>query len=75
MIILPLQGSVMTCSILYIELMTTDLRHRAEGVALTAWTTGLVLTSLIGYLCRNLSWRYMQLVLALISCHTLFDWL
>ncbi|XP_076103427.1 solute carrier family 22 member 6-A-like isoform X2 [Mytilus galloprovincialis] len=67
-------GSLMTCTILYIELLPKELRHRAEGANITAWTTGLVLTSVIGYLCRDLTWRYMQLILAIITCHTLFDW-
>ncbi|XP_076103335.1 solute carrier family 22 member 6-A-like [Mytilus galloprovincialis] len=68
-------GSVMTNTIMYIEIMPKELRHRSEGLMLTAWTTGLVLTTMIGYLCRNMSWRYMQLILSLLTCHTLFDWL
>lgn len=65
----------MTNTIMYIEIMPKELRHRAEGLMLTVWTTGLVLTTMIGYLCRNMSWRYMQLILSLLTCHTLFDWL
>jgi MFS family permease len=65
----------MTSTILYIELLPKEHRHIAEGLNAAAWSTGLVLTSIIGYLCRHLSWRYMQLILALITCHALFDWL
>ena len=65
----------MTCTILYVELLPKELRHRTEGAAMMSWSVGLVLTSTIGYLCRDISWRYMQLVLALITCHALFDWM
>ena len=67
-------GSVMTSVILYVELLPKELRHRTEGAAMMSWSAGLVLTSTIGYLCRDISWRYMQLILALITCHALFDW-
>ena len=68
------QGSVMTSAILYVELFPKELRHRAAGAVMMSWSAGIVLTSTIGYLCRDISWRYMQLVLALITCHALFDW-
>jgi predicted MFS family arabinose efflux permease len=54
------QGSAMTSTILYVELLPKELRHRAGGAAMMSWSAGIVLTSTIGYLCRDISWRYMQ---------------
>lgn len=68
-------GSVMTCTVLFIELLPKEVRHRENALGSTAWTTGIVLTTFIGYLCRNLSWRYMQLILALMTVNTLIDWI
>ncbi|XP_071168354.1 solute carrier family 22 member 6-A-like [Mytilus edulis] len=68
-------GSVMTVCTLCIEILPTEFRHRGEGLAFLAWTVGIWFTSVIGYFCRNLPWRYFQMILGLLSWHVIFDWL
>lgn len=68
-------GSVMTGTTMCVELLPTEFRHQGEGLAFLAWTLGIVFTSVVGYICQNLPWRYFQMILGLLSWHVVFDWL
>jgi hypothetical protein len=65
----------MTGTTMCVELLPIEFRHRGEGLAFLAWTTGIVLTSVIGYICKELPWRYFQMILGLLSWHVIIDWL
>ncbi|XP_033751011.1 solute carrier family 22 member 5-like [Pecten maximus] len=68
------QGSGLTMAILSLEILPLKARYIGECLGLVFWTTGVNLLSPIGYLFRNLSWRYLQMTLALFSCYSLVEY-
>ncbi|XP_069138043.1 organic anion transporter 3-like [Argopecten irradians] len=68
------QGSGLTMAILSLELLPLKARYIGECLGLAFWTTGINLLSPMGYLFRNLSWRYLQMALALFSCYSLVEY-
>ncbi|XP_060085901.1 organic cation transporter protein-like [Ylistrum balloti] len=68
------QGSGLTMAILSLELLPLKERYIGECLGLVFWTTGINLLSPMGYFFRNLSWRYLQMALALFSCYSLVEY-
>ncbi|KAK3798808.1 hypothetical protein RRG08_040639 [Elysia crispata] len=68
------QGVNLTSWILMIELIPTLKREWPPRVSNFVWPSGLLLLGLICYLCREMSWRHTELVLASISCYSLLQW-
>ncbi|KAJ8304439.1 hypothetical protein KUTeg_018022, partial [Tegillarca granosa] len=58
-------GLGLTSAILMIEMLPMQSRYIPECLGLTTWTTGVCLVAVFGYFMRNLSWRYMQIALAI----------
>ncbi|KAJ8316721.1 hypothetical protein KUTeg_005727, partial [Tegillarca granosa] len=59
-------GLGLTSAILMIEMLPMQSRYIPECLGLTTWTTGVCLVAVFGYFMRNLSWRYMQIALAMV---------
>ncbi|RUS76632.1 hypothetical protein EGW08_015608 [Elysia chlorotica] len=68
------QGVNLTSWILMIELIPTLKRDWPSRVSNFVWPSGLLLLGLVCFLCRDLSWRYTELVLASFSCYSLIQW-
>ncbi|XP_021368562.1 solute carrier family 22 member 8-like [Mizuhopecten yessoensis] len=68
------QGSGLTMAILSLEILPLKARYIGECLGLVFWTTGVNLLSPLGYLFKNLSWRYLQMTLALFSCYSLVEY-
>ncbi|GFR96992.1 solute carrier family 22 member 6 [Elysia marginata] len=67
------QGVNLTSWILMIELIPALKREWPPRVSNFVWPSGLLLLGLICYLCREMSWRHTQLVLAAFSWYSLTD--
>ncbi|RUS76631.1 hypothetical protein EGW08_015607 [Elysia chlorotica] len=68
------QGTALTSWILMLELLPTSKREWPSRVGVFVWPSGLLLLGLVCFLCRDLSWRYTELVLASFSCYSLIQW-
>ncbi|RUS76633.1 hypothetical protein EGW08_015609 [Elysia chlorotica] len=70
------QGHALTSAIMLVELLPTEKRALPSQVGCLVWPSGLLLLGLVCWLCRDLSWRTTQLVLAAASCYSLLQfWL
>ncbi|KAL5004747.1 hypothetical protein ScPMuIL_018203, partial [Solemya velum] len=69
-----LSGFGLTASILSLELFPRQNRGRFYSCGLFFWTTGCLLVVPISYLCKNISWRYLQLALTLVSTYSLIKY-
>ncbi|KAK0052546.1 solute carrier family 22 member 8 [Biomphalaria pfeifferi] len=67
-------GVGMFAKVIMLEMMPT--KHRAWPIQIIAylWPTSLLLLCLLAYLIRELSWRYLQLSLGLLSAYVLVQW-
>ena len=45
-----------------------------ESFGFLAWSFGIVVLTLYGYLFRELSWRYLQIGLTLFSIYSIVEW-
>ena len=68
------QGVGLTNAIMMLEMFPKEIRGYMEVMGLTFWTTGIALITPVGYLFRNISWRYMQVALACCSAWSLVHW-
>ncbi|XP_052696616.1 organic cation transporter protein-like [Crassostrea angulata] len=68
------QGMVMSDAVLTLELFPEKTRFYAEAIGLFCWTTSLVMMAPIGYLMRDYSWRYLQIVLTGFSLFSLIQY-
>ncbi|XP_065945028.1 solute carrier family 22 member 6-A isoform X2 [Magallana gigas] len=68
------QGMVMSDAVLTLELFPEKTRFYAEAIGLFCWTTSLVIMAPIGYLMRDYSWRYLQIVLTGFSLFSLIQY-
>lgn len=68
------QGVNLTSWILMIELIPTLKREWPPRVSNFVWPSGLLLLGLICFLCREMSWRHTELILAAISLYSLIQW-
>ncbi|GFR87291.1 solute carrier family 22 member 6-A [Elysia marginata] len=67
-------GIVVVSGIMLIELIPTQRRAWAIHTSIAVWTLSLLVLVLVGYLCREMTWRSMQLVLAAFSCLSLVQY-
>ncbi|XP_060085889.1 organic cation transporter protein-like [Ylistrum balloti] len=68
------QGSGLTLSILTLEMLPLESRYLAEILNQIVWTTGIIVLAPLGYFFRDMSWRYLQMALALFSCYSLVEY-
>ncbi|GFR97006.1 organic cation transporter-like protein [Elysia marginata] len=68
------QGTGLTSAIMLAELLPTERRAFPSQVGCLVWPSGLLCLGIICYLCRELSWRTTELVLAVFSCYSLLQW-
>ncbi|KAK3764942.1 hypothetical protein RRG08_045744 [Elysia crispata] len=67
------QGIGLSSTIMLLELIPTERRALAIQASSLVWPIGLLVQVYVCYLCKDLSWRYIQLVLAGISCYSLIQ--
>lgn len=65
---------VMSDAVLTLELFPEKTRFYAEAIGLFFWTTSLVIMAPIGYLMRDYSWRYLQIVMTGFSLFSLIQY-
>ncbi|XP_021349842.1 solute carrier family 22 member 6-A-like, partial [Mizuhopecten yessoensis] len=68
------QGLAMTRPAMMLELFPKEVRYLTEVAALFAWTTSAVVMTPIVYFLRDLSWRYLYLVLTLTSAYSVLGY-
>lgn len=68
------QGIVCTGKILSIEMFPREIRAYMECFGFLAWSFGIVVLTLYGYLFRELSWRYLQIGIVVFSIYSLAEW-
>ncbi|KAL5005513.1 hypothetical protein ScPMuIL_018969 [Solemya velum] len=68
------QGVVLTSTILNIERFPMETRGYMEPMGGFGWTVGGMILPLISYIMRNVSWRYIQIVISLWSAYSLVQY-
>ena len=68
------QGIVTTGTTLIIELFPKEIRAYFEVCGVFTWSGGVMSLALIGYLFRDINWRYMQIALVIFSAYSLIEW-
>ncbi|GFN75016.1 organic cation transporter protein [Plakobranchus ocellatus] len=68
------QGVGLISCLMLIELIPTEKRALPTQVGCIFWPFSLLLLGFVCYLCRDLSWRHTELVLAAISVYSLVQW-
>ncbi|KAL5004603.1 hypothetical protein ScPMuIL_018059 [Solemya velum] len=68
------QGVVLTTTILNLERFPMEARGYMHPLGEIGWTTGGMLIPLISYILRNVSWRYIQIVLSVWSAYSLVQY-
>ncbi|KAK3798813.1 hypothetical protein RRG08_040642 [Elysia crispata] len=70
------QGTGITSAIMLVELLPTEKRAFPSQVGCMVWPSGLLLLGLICYLCQEMSWKNIELILSAFSCYSLLQlWL
>ncbi|XP_071100668.1 solute carrier family 22 member 3-like [Haliotis cracherodii] len=65
------QGTDLTIATMIIEWVPTNKRFKAGSVGSCLWGLSLVTLAPLAYLLRNVSWRYLQLTVALTAAYSL----
>ncbi|XP_021359364.1 organic cation transporter protein-like isoform X2 [Mizuhopecten yessoensis] len=65
------KGMAMARAVMTVEILPEESRFMAEVLGCTVWTIGLCVIAPLAYIMRDLSWRYLYLVLSLTSVHCL----
>ncbi|KAL4227595.1 hypothetical protein ACF0H5_013038 [Mactra antiquata] len=68
------QGIVCTGKILGLEMFPREVRSHTEAISFIAWSVGIMVLTLYGYVFRDINWRYLQIGLACFSFYSLFEW-
>ncbi|XP_045215411.2 organic cation transporter protein-like isoform X1 [Mercenaria mercenaria] len=68
------QGIVCTGKILALELFPREVRSHTEAASFIAWSVGIMILALFGYVFRGVDWRYLQIGLSAFSFYALFEW-
>uniref|UniRef100_A0A8W8IAR6 Uncharacterized protein n=1 Tax=Magallana gigas TaxID=29159 RepID=A0A8W8IAR6_MAGGI len=68
------EGFLLSSVTLCVETVPMEYRFLAEVAGITAWTTGLVMLTPLAYIMKAFSWRYLQLLLALLSVYSLVEY-
>ncbi|KAK3095958.1 hypothetical protein FSP39_021306 [Pinctada imbricata] len=66
------QGLGLSTAIIHVEIFPMEWRGFLGFTGSVNWSLCVCSLALFGYLMRNLSWRYLQLALSLVSFHALF---
>ncbi|XP_060581981.1 organic cation transporter protein-like [Ruditapes philippinarum] len=51
-----------------------EVRSHTEAATFIAWSVGIMILSLYGYIFRGIDWRFLQIGLAAFSFYALFEW-
>jgi hypothetical protein len=57
-----------------VELFPKESRGTIGAIMNIFWTISLISLAAFGYGMRNISWRYLQLGFALMSCHSILGY-
>ncbi|KAK3798810.1 hypothetical protein RRG08_040641 [Elysia crispata] len=68
------QGKGLTSAIMLVELLPMERRALPSQLSSLLWPCGLLFLNLICYLCQEMSWRSIELILAAFSCYSLIQW-
>ncbi|KAL5004945.1 hypothetical protein ScPMuIL_018401 [Solemya velum] len=68
------QGVVLTTTILNIERFPMETRGFMEPIGGFGWTAGAMILPLISYILKDVSWRYIQIVMSLWSAYSLVQY-
>ncbi|XP_048734857.2 organic cation transporter protein-like [Ostrea edulis] len=68
------EGLLLSSVTQYVETLPEEWRFCAEVMGLVWWTTGIVLLTPLALLMQNYSWRYLQLLLSLLSVYSLAEY-
>ncbi|XP_078313670.1 organic cation transporter protein-like isoform X2 [Crassostrea virginica] len=71
---MAVEGLLLSSVTMYVETLPREWRFCAEVIGVSLWTTGVVLLTPFAYLMRNFSWRYLQLLLSLLSVYSLIEY-
>eukprot|EP00105_Crassostrea_gigas_P043664 XP_019927812.1 PREDICTED: organic cation transporter protein-like [Crassostrea gigas] len=71
---MAVEGFLLSSVTLCVETVPMEYRFLAEVAGITAWTTGLVMLTPLAYIMKAFSWRYLQLLLALLSVYSLVEY-
>ncbi|XP_061192875.1 organic cation transporter protein-like [Saccostrea echinata] len=69
-----IEGLLLSSVTQYVETLPEEWRFCAEVMGLVWWTTGIVLLTPMAYLLYGFSWRYLQLLLSLLSLYSLVEY-
>lgn len=71
---MAVEGLLLSGVTQYVETLPMEWRFCAEVIGLVAWTTGIVMLTPLAYIMQTFSWRYLQLLLALLSVYSLVEY-
>lgn len=71
---MTVEGVLLSSVTLCVETLPMEWRFLAEVTGVVAWTTGLVMLTPLAYIMQTFSWRYLQLLLALLSVYSLVEY-
>uniref|UniRef100_A0A2C9L0D8 Major facilitator superfamily (MFS) profile domain-containing protein n=1 Tax=Biomphalaria glabrata TaxID=6526 RepID=A0A2C9L0D8_BIOGL len=60
--------------VLSVEIMPTEHRALPEQIIAYLWPVSLLICCLVAYLARELNWRYLELILTLLSSYVVVQW-
>ncbi|XP_048734855.2 organic cation transporter protein-like isoform X2 [Ostrea edulis] len=69
-----IEGLMLSSITMYVETLPEEWRFCSEVMGLVWWTTGIVLLTPLALLMQNYSWRYLQLLLSLLSVYSLAEY-
>ncbi|XP_033730386.1 solute carrier family 22 member 6-A-like, partial [Pecten maximus] len=68
------QGLAMVMPAMMLELFPAEVRYMVEVASLTTWTSSMVVVTPVAYFLKDVSWRYLYLVLTLTSAFSIFGY-
>eukprot|EP00105_Crassostrea_gigas_P024428 XP_011444664.1 PREDICTED: organic cation transporter protein isoform X1 [Crassostrea gigas] len=73
---MTVEGLLLSSVTLCVETLPMEWRFVAEVTGVVSWTTGIVMLTPLSYIMQTFSWRYLELLLALLSVYSLVEnWL
>lgn len=73
-VVFILKGVSIALSTMLVELFPKESRGTIGAIMNIFWTISLISLAAFGYGMRNISWRYLQLGLALMSCYSILGY-
>ncbi|XP_052696620.1 solute carrier family 22 member 21-like isoform X3 [Crassostrea angulata] len=68
------EGLLLSSVTLCVETLPMEWRFVAEVTGVVSWTTGIVMLTPLSYIMQTFSWRYLELLLALLSVYSLVEY-